>query len=187
MKKSVNKFLLAFVIVITMLTAGLIATNTVGFSYMDRLLLRDKTEDVFTVNDRFKKWQEAFKIGSEHFLFGVGLGNYTIYLPAREKRVLFGTVQEKITKEGLLNPHNLLFFTFAETGIIGLGTLLIILFFFIKIDLAIFKKKSKEFSHTLIISFWCLFLYSLFNPTTQIAYNALFWYLRAMIYYESTN
>ena len=186
-KNFVNKTIIVLLISAVMFLAYFIGSKIIGFSYVDRLVMSDKDEDVITVDQRIVNWSQAVEIGLSKPLFGTGLGNYNLYLPTQSKKSLFNLPsQEKIINEGLLHPHNLLVFTLAESGFFGLLSLLSLLIYFVFYDYQIFKKTPK-LSKSLVVSFWVLFIFSLFNPTLYITYNILFWLLRILIYYENTN
>jgi len=174
-------------VLIIMFLAYFFGSKLVGFSYVDRLVMTDELEDVSTIDIRIAKWQQAFDVGLSKPLFGTGLGNYNLYLPMYTKMNLFkGTNQEKNLSEGLLHPHNLIVFTFAETGLLGLLSLFAVFIYFIYFDYSLLKSNN-ILSKSLIISFWVLFSFSLFNPTLYLTYNILFWLLRILIHYEGTN
>ena len=80
----------------------------------------------------------------------------------------------------LLYPHNLFAQIFVETGLLGLLSFIFILGLFIKKDFKILKG-DKDISKALIISFWALVLYAMFNPRTYLTFYVNFFILRILI------
>ncbi|OGH16139.1 MAG: hypothetical protein A3C30_02905 [Candidatus Levybacteria bacterium RIFCSPHIGHO2_02_FULL_40_18] len=78
------------------------------------------------------------------------------------------------------DPHNVFASTFAETGFLGLGSLVLLLLYFLQKDIGIMKS-SNDLSKTFVVSFWTLFVFALLNPSSSIIYQTLFWLLRALI------
>jgi len=155
------------------------------YSLVDRFMFQSEIADVQSVTRRIENWNEAIMIGLSSPIFGVGMGNYNYYANTERRITSFISMSKetKAIKEDLVNPHNLLVFTFAETGFFGLICLLLLLIYFIFEDIKVIIQ-GNDLSKAFIISFWCLFIYSLFNPTVNITYNILFWALRVFIYYE---
>ena len=80
----------------------------------------------------------------------------------------------------LIDPHDIFFSTFAQSGFIGITGLMYMLFIFISTDIACVRKK--DYLVTLVaLTFWSLFIYSLLNPALSLQYFTLFWVLRAII------
>lgn len=153
-----------------------------GYSVIDRLLLQDKEEDVGSLSSRGILIREAVSIGKQFPLAGAGLGNYYDHLPSYMKNRRYQMVgQNKVFFDAtLLYPHNLFAQVFVETGLIGLLSLLFILGLFVKKDFKILKS-SKGISKALVISFWALILYAMFNPRTYLTFYANFFILRILI------
>ncbi len=153
-----------------------------GYSVIDRLLLQDKEEDVNSLNFRGELISEAVLIGKQYPIFGVGLGNFYDHLPSFMKNRKYQMIgQNKIFYDAtLLYPHNLFAQIFVETGLLGLLCFLLILGYFISKDIKILKN-NHNLSKALVISFWALILYAMFNPRTYLTFYVNFFVLRVLI------
>ena len=150
------------------------------YSVVNRLLLENRA-DVATITGRFDRWSMAFDMGLSSPLIGVGLGNYYDYLPPQfQKSYSSNSLAREEFNSAATDPHNIFFREFAETGVLGLSAFILLFLFFAKQDFYTLKTKNL-FSKSLIISFWTLFIFSVFNPTGVISYSALFWVLRVLI------
>lgn len=161
---------------------SIIGGRIVGFSFVDRVFLGSEGEDVQTVSDRFSNIRGSLEIAKANPVFGVGLGNYYEYIESAKKKS-FSLFQWK-NKEAniaLTNPHNIFAQIAAETGLISLFFYFFMLSYFVVQDIKILVSKQGNTLKGFVISFWTLFLYSLFNPATTFGYNALFWGLRGLI------
>jgi len=154
-----------------------------GFSIIDRFALEDEREDVKTISLRGRNIGESTEMGLAYPLFGVGLGNYYDHLPfsQKAKQSIFGWVRKE-AEIASTNPHNIFAQTLAETGIASLLFYVGILIYFAREDFRIMSaRRASLLRKSFIISFWTLFIYSIFNPTTTLTYNTMFWVLRGMI------
>ncbi len=153
-----------------------------GYTVLDRFLLQNQS-DISTVTSRIQRWEMAFEMGLSSPVIGVGLGNYYDYLPLQYQKSYSGYsfIREEYNAAAT-DTHDIFFQIFAETGILGLGTFVALLFYFIKKDFRLLRQNNAELSKALVVSFWTLFIYSLFNPSlTTITYPSLFWLLRVII------
>lgn len=153
-----------------------------GYSVIDRLLLQDKEEDVNSLNFRGELMSEAVLIGKQYPIFGIGLGNFYDRLPSFMKNRRYQMIgQNKIFYDAtLLYPHNLFAQIFVETGLLGLLSFMFILGYFVNKDIKILKN-NKDISKALIVSFWALILYAMFNPRTYLTFYTNFFILRILI------
>ncbi len=161
---------------------GLIYINDkLGFSVINRLLLENQ-QDIETLYTREQLIGNAVAIGLTHPLIGVGLGNYYDHLPSSTKNKQYLLVGDGKTfySATLLYPHNLFAQTFAETGILGIFSLLLLLGIFAKEDILTIRK-NKSLKASLVVSFWLLIFYAMFNPRSPLQYFSLFFMLRALI------
>jgi O-antigen ligase len=85
--------------------------------------------------DRFAIWGVGWRIAKDHFITGVGLGNFSISF----KRYIgsHGGVLSGFVKD----PHNTYLSVLAETGIIGF---ILFMWFHCNLVLTIFKKANKN-------------------------------------------
>lgn len=153
-----------------------------GYSVLNRLLLQDKEEDVNSLASRGILISEALSIGKQFPLTGVGLGNFYDHLPSFMKNRRYQMIgQNKVFFDAtLLYPHNLFAQVFAETGLLGLLSFLFILGIFLRKDFMILKSNG-SISKALIISFWALILYAMFNPRTYLTFYTNLFILRVLI------
>lgn len=157
-----------------------ILTNYISVTTIDRLFLPQRS-DIATIDSRFTMWMKSVDMGFSSPIFGVGLGNFYDNYPKKSTLIFslfdWKNVAEKVV---LIDPHNIFFATFAQSGLIGIGALLFMLFTFVSNDIALFRKKSLMMSTT-ALTFWSLFIYSLLNPALSLQYFALFWVLRSIL------
>ena len=155
-----------------------ITLNKIGQNNTFSRILQSKQEDVETIESRLQQYKESFHIFLSSPFLGVGLGNYHHYTNKSHYTII--NKNRKIIISDAQLPHNIFFHILAETGLIGLLSYFILLLYFINKDLKNLQKKNKlKFAY--ILSFWTLFIYSLFNPTLNTSYNVLFWLLRTNI------
>ena len=152
------------------------------YTVVDRFLLTYGTDQA-TISSRIERWQISFEMALSSPFFGVGLGNYYDYLPSNlQQSVSSDSLAKQEFNIAALDPHDIFSSVIAETGGVGITAFLIMLGYFVKEDAGTMFKKKNMFSGVFIISFWTLFVYALFNPSTSISYQSLFWVLRAVIY-----
>lgn len=156
-----------------------------GFTIIDRVLIQSPYEDRNTITSRFDHWKEAIEIGKSSPLIGVGLGNYYDYLSLGSKQAfLTNTYADREFKIAVTHPHNTLVNAFAETGLIGLMMLIILLSYFAYQDLR-YLYSHDILQKIYIVGFWTLFISALLNPDITVKYQALFWLFRALIITKS--
>lgn len=174
-----------FLILILIISIGYLSYRVLNynfkFSFIDRFALTDKREDVNTIRYRWNNIIMSEEMAQSKPLFGVGLGNYYDNLPPEKKNFLsLSNWQNKEAQIASTNPHNIFAQILSELGFLSLLFYLIMISYFAISDIKILLKQD-NFAKAVIISFWSLFIYSLFNPTTTLTYNSLFWILRALI------
>ncbi len=179
-KRAIMKlnFIVIFVVIIYF-TASLL--NTIfGFSFVDRLTFQSEREDYATVELRLKSLERIGEVGLAYPFFGLGLGN-----PPEGKLINVSSF-DWVNRESEIAaryPHNIFAQVLAETGIFSLLFYTGMLGYFASTDIKIMFKMQKDvYKKAFVISFWTLFLYSLFSPTITMGYNTFFWVLRAMIW-----
>jgi hypothetical protein len=168
---------------ITGYLAVLVLNTIFGFSFVDRFALQHKLEDVKTIELRARNIERSVEMASGYPWVGVGLGNYFDHLSStwKNSQSVSGWIRRE-TEIAATNPHDIFAQVVAETGIISLLYYVGMLGYFTRVDIqALFGKKIRPRKKAFIISFWALFLFSVFNPSTTLLYNSLFWVLRVMI------
>jgi len=91
---------------------------------------------------RMRLWQNTLQMGKEHFVRGVGLGNFPVLYPRYVRSAVVDPVLSETEQWG--RAHNDYAQTFAELGIVGLFFLGWILFALIKISLALLGRETEE-------------------------------------------
>jgi len=154
------------------------------YTIVNRFLLNENTSDYETIVSRIDFTKESIKYFQSSPLIGVGLGNY-IYEKKNNSRysVSYSKSEKNFIELVRYSPHNIFLSFLSETGLFGLTPFLIIIFYFIIIDLRSFfsldDKKRKKL--TIAISSWTLFIYMLFNPSQTIFISGWFWFLRGVV------
>lgn len=151
-----------------------------GYSLIDRFIFIDEVRDILPIISRKEQILQSIDIGLSSPFFGIGLNNFPFYVNINKHNQIFIDKSFNALKEGAIIPHNIFALNFAETGIFGVFSLLVVLFYFVKNDFIFFKKQSM-IKKSLIISFWTLFIYALFNPPISFSFNILFWGLRIFL------
>jgi len=133
-----------------------------------------------TITTRFDWWKQSIEMGISSPLVGIGLNNFYEYLSPKTKiNNLSPGSQKKLARITAAHPHSIFFQTIAETGVLGFISLMLLLIDFIKNDIYAFKRKNIP-CNLIIVSFWSIFLFSIFNPPITLQYLISFWFLRAL-------
>jgi len=176
--------------IVMMFSSDAISLRLWGFSILDRVLLKSNYDDIQSLTSRWEGISQSFELGLRHPVAGIGLGNYFDFLPTYVRDSVF-SISNYYGGVWIssLNPHNIFAQIVAETGLLGLIYYLGMLGIFLRSDWMIYRERKikEDFKIACIIAFWTLFSYSLFNPTTTLTYNTLFWILRGVIIHESTS
>ncbi len=174
-------FFFSVIVILLLLVLDRIFLIQRGFTVIDRLMIQSTYEDRNTITSRFDHWREAIEIGKSSPLIGVGLGNYYDYLSLGSKQSFSAnTNADREFKIAVTHPHNTVVNSFAETGLIGLMMLIILLCYFAYHDF-LFLFSNDTLRKMYVIGFWTLFISALFNPDITAKYQVLFWLFRAMI------
>jgi len=177
-------FILIFICIFTF--SELIIRDIQGYTIVDRILLQSKEYDVGTITWRLYMFNESLSMAKNFPITGVGLGNFYDSLPNSFKSILtldYSQRQEIQTLALLVGPHNIFFQFLAETGFVGLFVFIILLYFYLKKDIAIVKKNSTLSFQKIpfIISFWTLIVIAEFFPSVNLTFYIMFFLLRGMI------
>ena len=174
-------FLVIIFLFVTIYVGNLISVNFVKYSIIDRFIFPEQ-QDNLSILGRIDNWNESIRMGLSSPLTGIGLGNFYDNLPSVNKPHGFvADWRYKLADISAVDPHNIFFSIFAETGFLGLFSFCLLLIYFMLNDIKSLKYDG-NLNHILLIeSFWLFFLYSLFDPEYTIPYLATFWLLRLMI------
>lgn len=138
-------------------------------------------ENYSTVQSRLNQIKTSVYLLSQKPL-GVGLGNYYEYLPSSEKRINQLGISKLQMLEFFLgkeNVHNIFGLIGVESGIFALILLITLTMLFIVNDYRLIKSMDRP-KIVLMIGFWSMFIYALFNPLIPGVSNYLFWFLRGV-------
>jgi len=168
------------------LTLGFLASRFSFYflkeSFIDRILFAEESRDIKPINFRKNQIFKSLEVGRISFL-GAGLGNYYDNLSNQEKfsNSLLSSFNP-LNQGAQEYVHNIFGLIISESGYISLLIFLLILSYFIKTDLKILLENKNNYKKKLIIiSFWSLFSYGLFNPAIPASYQFLFWGLRGLL------
>lgn len=180
-----NKLVRIYILILFMVVMGIsyLMMNLIyGYSFIDRLSFQSNAADVETIDFRLKSLFYAFDMGVEKPFTGVGLGNYYNNLPTQKISSPYANDISSSLTEASYNPHNIFAEIVSETGFLSLFCFIFMLIYFLISDFRVlFRKETKAYDKGLVISFWTLFIYALFNPVIGLPYNTLFWSLRGLI------
>lgn len=123
-----------------------------------RFSLRDYKADIYTIEVRINRINDAIKIWENNIFFGIGLGNFD-----------YKDVKSLSTSK---NTHNLLANIMVETGILGLFSYLFLILYVFKQGL---KYKNIFLKKIIFSSFVLFILNSMFNPVLTINAWCIFW------------
>lgn len=164
----------------------LIAAHQIGQLYSGQSALTrifsPEEEEYATISGRITWWSYTIEMAKLSPITGIGLGNYYDYLPYSEKKnnLSFSNYSNNLKTLTLSDPHSIFFVTLAETGILGLISLITLIIIFVSNDIK-YLQKNNSLLNALIISFWSLSSYSLFNPSVNNSYLSTLWLLRGLI------
>ncbi|GIW62183.1 MAG: hypothetical protein KatS3mg091_662 [Patescibacteria group bacterium] len=180
-KKIIIPLLLIFLI---FYFSNFFAIKVFNKSALFRIIFPENT-DYRNINIRIEMWKKAIEIGNSNLLLGVGLGNYYYYFDSSLKNYSQFYLLKK-DEYTLTNPHNIFFSLFSESGVLGVISFMLLVIYFFSFDFKYIKNNRKNLLFfSLILSFWGLFMVSLFHPIYDLTYLSLFWILRGLIIVET--
>ncbi len=180
--KAVKNQLLLIVLCILffLFISDYISLRITGANIVDRLLFPD-VQELQANRSRLDYWKEATEVGFTSPITGVGLGNYYDNLSEKSRITKRSSSFNRVNSFVLIDdPHNLFFSTFATTGLIGLISLTLLLSYYFITDYRLYKKRDLR-ANALILVFWSIFIYALFNPWMYFSYLMFFWLIRGML------
>jgi len=179
------------IVIITLLVALIFFGKSFSISKLQSTsverLISPTDHDFITINSRFYYWSKAIEMGSAFPLTGIGLGNYYDYLS--DKETIINSVFEwknDLMRITSIHPHNILFASFAESGLLGFLSFILLIGYFLIYDLKFLSRYSslininKNIILITMVSFWTLFFYSLVGSGYGLGFQILFWLLRAI-------
>lgn len=172
---------ISFFILLFFLLSYLVSLNLTGQNSFTRIIFPTEL-DIKSIESRLNMFKDAFLIGKDFPLTGVGLGNFYDYWFSKEKNSIKLSLVSFNDFPLIDDPHNIFATLFVETGLFGLLSyfFLIAYLFFSDINKLLLTRKNYMIIFV-IFSSWSLFLFSLSNPI-GFSYLSLFWILRAIIY-----
>jgi len=162
----------------------LINKTSIGFNIIDRIIFTSEQEDWQSIMSRFDLWKLAIKLSLSFPLFGVGLGNFFDYVPAKEKLTLYtlrNIALRKSMSPVFQNPHNIFFSFLSEAGVLSALIIFIMFFYFLINDAICLIKIRNYLLKSIIISFWTLSIFAFLNPSNSIKFYIFFWLFRVTI------
>lgn len=178
-----NNLLFKIFLLIVFLFFGFqLSIRYIGYNSLDRLIFPGE-DDYTAIYTRQYFGIQSLNMFLSSPMTGVGLGNYYDNLPSSDKisQSIFQW-QNNLKIISFNHPHNIFFATIAETGIMGLVTFVSLIIYFFISDCYMIKSQVSKLYKSFILSFWCLFIYSLLNPSNTFSYLSQFWFLRGIIY-----
>lgn len=165
-----------FLLFAAILIASVLIFSFSSYSVFDRILLTEAA-DFSTVEARVQSIGESLSF-ARTYIFGAGLGNYSYQVNRAYIYTRNPQIREIATVDSI--PHNFFLEKGVETGFFGLiCSVLLIGYFFIQDIPAFLKKRDEE--QVIIVAFWSLFSYALFNPSYNVTWTTLFFLFRALI------
>ena len=128
---------------------------------------------------RFLMWETSLYMIKDHPVFGTGFGTYRLHYPYYQGILLNNQVNKDYDYVVTWMPHQNYLLIAAETGILGLGAFLLIIFIFLFLNYDLFIKK-KNFNLTFIGIFsgiFSLLISSFFNTFYNIPSTTLLFFL----------
>jgi len=171
-------FLLIIVTSLVVLNLWLSYSN--NYSVVDRFLLTDD-QDTRSLDFRKNMINYAFNIGAANNFSGVGLGNFFEYLPSSVKNRSYQLVglAKKFFDTSIPYTHNILAQTYVESGLFGFLSMILLLLYCITIDFFLLRQEY-NIKKPIIVSFWSLFIYALFNTPAPLVFLSNFLILRIL-------
>lgn len=180
-RKHMLQILAAVFIIMTMVSvANQLILSTGRVSIVERFFDLDSAQ-IKNDSTRLTYWKQAVDISLSSPVIGVGLGNFYDHLSQHEK---MNNNSSRLSQTGrfvLINdPHDMFFSALANTGFLGLFSLIALTVSFFLADLMVWRQADNRL-RSFIIAFWALFIYATLNPWMYFAYLVFFWFLRGLI------
>lgn len=178
-RKVISILLIIFVIG----TASSLLVTKVFFQHdiINRLLLQNEFEDIFTINSRVDHLKQSASLMTSSPIFGIGLGNYQLYNNKNSTFSIIDPIAKQFRTESSNDPHSIISKTMGETGLLGLVTLAFMILNFMIRDIYYFREKKLSTITPFIIAFWGFFILSLITPSITIFRGGWMWFLRGIL------
>lgn len=180
-KKRIGLFTVFVFFIIISLSVSYISYNQ-GLSIVDRFLLPESQID--DLIGRSRLWEKTVEVGSSYPILGVGFDNFSVFFSNKTRLTLSKSVIN-LSNLTMQSPHNIFLTHFVENGLVGLVFFVLLIFYFLCIDIySVIKRRTIRDSRLLIIliiQFWILIIYGFFHPTDTSKYYFLFFGLRGFI------
>lgn len=126
-----------------------------------------------SVDERYLMWESAVRMGLDHPIFGVGMGNYTAKY---QNEYISPLAKEPEIK----HAHNNFFQFFAENGFLGVGAYCIMLFTFYYWS---WRRRNNKYAMIIFTSTLALMLYSFTDYTFEgYAGMRVYWLLMGLCF-----
>ena len=184
-RQYLGKSLLLFVglVGIFIFSAHTYFTRSIGFSIIDRFLFASESRDARTVDSRIEMVKEAVDLGSLYPIFGIGMGQYNYYIHPAPSPLTYNVAfyrNRDIYRDARL-PHTIFAMTLAETGLLGITALFVMLLYLGTHDVRTYFRTKDHIYSSFAIAFWTLFIYAVLNPVANFNFWVLFFLFRGVL------
>ncbi|KKS98455.1 MAG: hypothetical protein UV73_C0002G0169 [Candidatus Gottesmanbacteria bacterium GW2011_GWA2_43_14] len=187
---NIKPIVISFLFLIIFYISISISDSLFSFNILDRIFLRNRSQDIFSLETRYRGYSKSFTLLLQSPLLGIGSGQYSLYNPTLSQFAYYD-IEEKFkldyTDYAASAPHNYLIQVLAENGIFGFSALLILIVFFLRNDISKLKSTSNRKIIPVIIASWTIFLFLMLNPANTIFRTGWFWFFRGLIEGSSDN
>jgi len=159
---------------IVVILFGLLLAYSILEPFIGKITHRFSSHDIgsyFSVVERYDLWKKSWEIFKENPIIGVGMGNAEVVT---------------VFKNRSTNPHNLIFKSLADTGIVGFALLLLI---FKELLKALFKLgrivKITNKDRIIYIGFLGTLSISVLNRMLEVIgdrYEVMFWFIMGLLF-----
>jgi O-antigen ligase len=135
----------------------------------------------WTIVERFRLWKTGYLMFKDHPIIGVGNGNYL----SRYNEYIKRYPELDIGWEKF-SVHNSYLKVLSETGILGFAPFILVVFFFVKEIIHIWKNGRNDISKNIALAFLCSIASYLFQNISNNLFfipqvNALYWIIGGII------
>lgn len=142
-------------------------------------------QSIDTTLVRVSYWRESMVLIRSNLFTGVGLGNWydNLSQSSRNSKKAYPSSQVSSSKNFIFinDPHNIFISIMVSSGAFALLALLILIYIGLRDMVSLLKLRSHTYKTFVGVSFWSLFLFSLFNPYMDFPYLSLAAILLALL------